>query len=128
MTAREYVAAVQWVHRWSRRLMTWWRPLDGSPGFDLLVTPVLNGTPRPLGWVSDPEYGLERLLAMLQYTSQCNLSGQPAVSLPLHWTPDDLPVGVHFVADYGREDVLIRVAAQVEAAQPWAQRRPTVFA
>jgi amidase len=128
MTAREYLAAVQWVHRWSRRLMQWWRPADGSPGFDLLVTPVLNGTPPLLGWVSDPDYGVERLLAMQQYTSQCNLSGQPAVSLPLHWTPDDLPVGVHFVADYGREDVLIRVAAQVEAAQPWAQRRPAVFA
>jgi amidase len=65
---------------------------------------------------------------MLQYTAQFNITGQPAVSLPLHWTPDGLPVGVQFVADFGREDLLVRLAAQLENAAPWAARRPPVHA
>lgn len=57
-----------------------------------------------------------------------SVSMSRAISLPLHWTPDGLPVGVQLVAAYGREDVLIRVAAQLEAAQPWADRWPGVSA
>ena len=59
------------------------------------------------------------------YTPAFNTSGQPAISLPLHWTDDGLPVGIQLVAGYGREDVLIRVAAQLELARPWAHRHPT---
>ena len=54
------------------------------------------------------------------------MSGQPAISLPLHWNDAGLPIGVQLVAAYGREDVLVRVAAQLEAAHPWADRRPPV--
>jgi amidase len=57
-----------------------------------------------------------------------NATGQPAMSMPLSWNHDDLPIGVHFVAGYGREDVLIRLAAQLEAACPWVDRRPPVHA
>jgi amidase len=128
MTAAAYLDAVQWLHAWTRRLVEWWIPLDASDGFDLLVTPVLNGPPPPLGWLTDPDEGTPRLLGMLQYTAQLNLSGQPAVSLPLHWTADGLPIGVQFVAGPGREDVLIRLATQIEAAQPWSERRPPVHA
>jgi amidase len=55
-----------------------------------------------------------------------NATGQPAISLPLHWSADGLPVGAQLVAPYGREDVLIRVAAQLEEAEPWAERWPAL--
>ena len=58
------------------------------------------------------------------FTPQFNASGQPAINLPLHWNDAGLPIGVQLVAAYGREDLLIRVAAQLEAAAPWAHRRP----
>ena len=62
------------------------------------------------------------------FTAIFNATGQPAISLPLHWTEDGLPIGVQLVAPFGREDLLIRVAAQLERARPWADRRPPVFA
>ena len=62
------------------------------------------------------------------FTAGFNTSGQPAISLPLSWNADGLPIGVQLVADYGREDLLIRVASQLEQARPWAERRPPVSA
>ena len=62
------------------------------------------------------------------FTSAFNLTGQPAISLPLHWTPDGLPVGVQLVAAYGREDLLLRVAAQLEQAAPWVGLLPGLHA
>jgi amidase len=124
VSAPEYVDAEAWIQRWCRRVVEWWHPLDGSDGFDVLVSPVLNGPPPPIGSLSEPKVGTKRLFAMLQYTSQFNLTGQPAVSLPLHWTPDGLPVGVQLVGGFGREDVLVRLASQLEQAMPWRDRRP----
>jgi amidase len=122
--ASDYLASKVWLQRWCRRVLEWWHPVDGSPGFDILVTPVLNGPPPRLGWLSDPDTATERMMSLLQYTSQFNVTGQPAVSLPLHWTAGGLPVGVQLVGGFAREDVLIQLAAQLEAAQPWADRRP----
>jgi amidase len=128
LSAPEYIATEVWLQQWCRRVVEWWHPVDGSAGFDILLSPVLNGPPPPLGHLSDPEHSLERILAMLQYTAQFNLTGQPAISLPLHWTASGLPVGVQFVGGFTREDVLLRLAAQIEAAQPWADRHPAVHA
>jgi amidase len=127
VSAADYLQAVRLQHAWTREVMRWWHPADGSAGFDLLLTPVITTPPPPLGYLSGPD-GATRVRELLQFTAQFNVTGQPAISLPLHWTADGLPVGVQLVAAYGREDMLVRVAAQLEAAAPWADRRPPVFA
>jgi amidase len=124
LTAPQYLASEHWLQQYSRRMAGWWE-VDGH---DLLVTPVLAAPPPPLGWLTDPEHGLSRVTGLLQYTAQFNVTGQPAVSLPLHWSADGLPVGVQLVAAYAREDLLLRVAAQLEEAAPWVDRRPPVSA
>ena len=67
---------------------------------------------------------MKRAARFVPFTPPLNMSGQPAISLPLHWNADGLPIGVQLVAAYGREDVLIRVAAQLEAAQPVGRPPP----
>lgn len=121
LTAPEYVRTVNWMHAYTRRLASWWH----DEGWDVLVTPVLNGVPPPIGWLSDPDQGAARVAALLQYTSQWNVTGQPAVSLPLAESAAGLPVGVQLVAGAGREDVLVRLGTQLEAAAPWAGRHPS---
>ncbi len=76
--------------------------------------------------VDDPMATMPRMGNYAMFTSLFNITGQPAISLPLHWAPDGLPIGVQLVAAYGREDVLIRIASQIEQARPWADRRPPV--
>ena len=102
----------------------------GPTGWDLLLTPTLAELPPTLGtFVNDPDdpmAPMSRAGAFVPFTPAFNTSGQPAISLPLHWTADGLPVGVQLVAAYGREDVLLRVAAQLEQASPWAHRHPPV--
>jgi amidase len=109
----------------------WWTPLeDDRQGFDLLVTPTVGAPPPELGWFTgagSEEEG-KRISSFIPYTAQFNVTGQPAISLPLHVTDGGLPVGVQLVAPYGREDLLVRVAAALEQAAPWADRRPAVAA
>jgi len=124
-TAPTYVAAVALNHAHGRRLAAWW---DG--GFDLLCTPTCAQPPPPLGhFAAPPENPLAGYLRAAPYgafTMHFNVSGQPAISLPLHWTADGLPVGVQLVAPYAREDMLLEVAAELEEAVPWRGRRATV--
>lgn len=123
LSASGYVSSLAWLQRFERRMSSWW----AEDGFDLLVTPVLAGPPPPLGWLTEPGRSGPRTARFVQYVRQYNATGQPAISLPLHWTPDGLPVGVQLIARYGREDVLIRVAAQLERAHPWSHRRPSLY-
>ena len=59
-------------------------------------------------------------------SSDLNTTGQPAISVPIHWNDAGIPIGIQLVAAYGREDLLIRLAAQLEAASPWAHRHPNI--
>jgi amidase len=122
LTAVEYVRARNGIGSWARRVAAWWN------GRDLLLTPTVAAPPPELGWFTagGPDDERRRIGAFGPYTAPFNLTGQPAVSLPLHWTPDGLPVGVQLVAAYGREDLLVRIASQLEQARPWADRHPAV--
>ncbi len=124
----EYLAACDWFNEFSRSAARWW-----SDGFDILVTPTLAEPPPKLGIFktrpgeSARDVGI-RLNEVSPFTAPWNIAGQPAISLPLHTTPEGLPVGVQLVAAYGREDLLLELAAQIEQAAPWSERRPAVHA
>ena len=125
LSATQYLEQVEAVHAWSRELQCWWE------GYDVLVTPTAAAPPPPIGeFAPDAEpsklgRGMGELCA---FTAPFNATGQPALSLPLHLTEGGLPVGVQFVAAYGREDVLIRLGSQIERARPWSERLPPVHA
>jgi amidase len=101
-------------------------------GFDLLLTPTMGEPPPPLGTFDDsgpdPMVAFERAFLAGCFTAAFNATGQPAISLPLSWSEDGLPIGVQLVAPLGREDVLLRVASQLEQAVPWADRTAPTFA
>jgi amidase len=124
LSAAAYLQSRAWLGMWARRMAEWWT------GHDLLLSPTLGAPPPVLGWftAAGPAEEGARIASFIPYTAQFNLTGQPAISLPLHWTPGGLPVGVQLTAAYGREDILVRIASQLEQAAPWADRHPPVHA
>lgn len=98
--------------------------------YDVWLTPTLGEPPVPLGSFDSPPdnplQGLFRSATFVPFTPICNVTGQPAMSVPLFWNADGLPVGTHFIGRFGDEATLFRLAAQLEAARPWAGRRPPV--
>ncbi len=120
----DYARAMAASARLSRSLGSWWQQ------HDILVTPTLGQLPPEIGELTPPAgepFSTQGKTALLvPFTTQFNVSGQPAISLPLHTSRGGLPVGVQLVAAYGREDLLFQVAAQLEQAAPWCQRRPVL--
>ncbi|GAA4726579.1 amidase [Nocardioides endophyticus] len=95
--------------------------------YDAVLTPTLATPPVLLGALrddADPQADFDAQKAFTPWTSAWNVTGMPAISLPLHWTPDGLPVGVMLAARPAEEELLVALAAQVETAAPWADRRP----
>ena len=96
--------------------------------FDVWLTPVTAEPPPRLGAFDAPSENpllpLLRAAAYVPFTPLANLTGQPAMSVPLAWNGEGLPVGSHFLGRYGDEATLLRLAAQLEEARPWAGRRP----
>jgi amidase len=95
--------------------------------YDAVLTPTLARPPAPVGALrndEDPAADFRAQKEFTPWTSAWNVTGMPAVSLPLHWTPDGLPVGVMLAARPAEEGLLLALSAQVEAAAPWAARRP----
>jgi amidase len=107
-----------------RAVHQWW-----ANGWDILLTPTMAAPPALIGEMAqDPESPFAPFAAAAPFavfTSPFNVTGQPAISLPMHTSADGLPIGVQLVGAYGREELLISVAAQLEAAAPWADRHPT---
>ena len=121
VTGIQLVEAVDRLARWSRHVAA------ATSAFDVVLTPTMAILPPELGRLSgdtalaDMGAGLS---GMTSFAVPFDVSGQPAISLPLSWAPNGLPIGVQLVAQYGREDVLFRLASQLEEAQPWADRHP----
>ena len=123
----DYLRALEWINEWVRRVARWW-----TTGFDLLLTPTAWEPPATLASmvpVPDQPHELGRKIRRhVFFTRPFNITGQPAISLPQHWTPEGLLVGIQLVAAMGREDLLIQVASQLEQARPWIDRRPPTYA
>jgi amidase len=105
--------AVQRLTAGVMRVPEWW-----ATGYDLLVTPTMQQQPPQIAGLTLDQQGPIFGLFAMPYS----ISGQPAISLPLHWNAENLPIGIQIVADYGRDDLLIQIAAQLEEAQPWMPR------
>ncbi len=125
LTAVDYATAqaAGWAFR--RALQQWW-----ADGWDLLLTPTLAEPPPPLtefeNSPEDPTAPMVRGGRFAAFTPPFNMSGQPAINLPLHRNAEGIPIGIQLVAAYGREDILIRIAAQLESAHPWSLHHPQV--
>jgi amidase len=121
VTADEYIRSVQTFHRTGRQLGVFFEK------HDVLLSTTIARTHLPLGTVrmdGTLEAFDQQVAPMTAFTAVCNATGVPAMSVPLDWTDDGLPIGMHFVARYGAEETLYSLAAQLEQARPWRNRRP----
>jgi Asp-tRNA(Asn)/Glu-tRNA(Gln) amidotransferase A subunit family amidase len=125
IAAADYVRATQAAHRLGRQMAAF------HARWDVLLTPGLATRPVKLGWIDmmmeDVDEYWRRVFAFSPFTVWFNLTGQPAIMLPLGQPADGYPVGVQVVARYGDEATLFRLAAQLEAARPWFGRRPPLL-
>ncbi len=122
ITGPTYVQSVNRLHGISREIAAFFR------NYDVLLTPALAEPPVKLGVIDMMSESLDayrdRLWRFTPFTYAFNVTGQPAMSVPLAWSEAGLPLGVQFVGRYGDEATLFRLAAQLETARPWAARRP----
>ena len=132
-SAEQFLGALSTLQLLARRVLT------ATQDYDAVLTPTLAMPPQPPQWFfgdGDPadrrgpdfEAELARQTAFTPYTGICNVTGQPAASLPLWWTADGLPVGVALAGRPAGEARLLSLCAQIEAARPWADRRPSPIA
>jgi amidase len=124
MSAPDYIRNLQVLHRETRHIAQFFTR------HDIWLTPTLATPPPPIGYFdansSDVENWLAKLLAFIPYTYLFNITGQPAMSVPLGQTKDCLPIGCHFAARYGEEELLFSLAGQLEQAAPWKNNRPSM--
>jgi amidase len=119
----EYIEAIAAVHAAGRKMGMF------LTSYDVILSTTLAGPPPKLGYFDqngDVQTFAERVTEYLSVTPLHNATGTPAMSVPLHWTADGLPVGVHFAGRYGEEATLLALAAELETAQPWFDRVPAL--
>ncbi len=128
VSALDYIVDLQWFQAMTRAFGRWFV----ERRYDVWLTPTLGLPPPPLGHFDAERLGgaavLDRFIEFLPFTPFANMTGQPAISLPLFWNQDGLPVGVQFAGRFGDEPTLFQLAGQLEQAEPWAHRRPPVCA
>jgi amidase len=127
LTATELLGAMDYLRRLSRTILEFWTD------HDVLITPTLAKPPIEIGALrpAEGEPPIQMLMnsaGWVPFTPVFNVTGQPAISLPLHQSQDGLPIGVQFVGAPAAEELLLSLAAQLERARPWADRRPPLFA
>jgi len=123
VTGVEYAEAIAATHATGRKMAAF------LTSYDVILSTVVAAPPPPLGYFDmngDVATFTERVTEYLGVTPVHNATGTPAMSVPLHWTGDGLPVGVHFAGRYGEESTLLQLAAQLETAQPWFGRVPAL--
>jgi amidase len=121
-SSAEFARSLDHLQTSSRRVVSFWRDVD------VVVTPTLALPPVPIGWqhegATSARGQLRRNGFFTPFTAIVNVTGQPAMSVPLHWSADGLPIGVHVIGPPAGEGILLRLAAQLEEARPWHDRRP----
>lgn len=125
-SASDYLLAVNVLQRTAREFARFFG------NHVVWLTPTLAEPPLPLSsfgsTTQDPLAGWNRMAFFSPFTPVCNFTGQPAMSVPLFWSAEGLPIGTHFIGRFGDEGTLFRLAAQLEEARPWSNRRPPVSA
>ena len=123
-TSADYYLAVKHLHSVSRHMARF------HETFDALLTPTLSTPPLPLTDFDYSERGADRYLfhfwSIAAFMPLANASGQPAMTVPLHWNDEGLPIGSQFIARFGAEDLLLQLGAQLERATPWFNRIPAI--
>jgi len=127
VTAADYLLAIEDLQAFGRGVAAFLTDVD------VWLTPTLSSPPLPIGEIvstpDEPMRALERGGSTVAYAGViANITGNPAMSVPLWWNAEDLPIGVHFLGRFGDEATLLRLAGQLEAARPWAGRVPAVHA
>ncbi|MBL8583282.1 MAG: amidase [Rhizobiaceae bacterium] len=127
LSGADYLEAVGKIHAYGREMAAFFER------YDMMLTPMLAEPPAVIGRFNhatedyvDYRLGPSRVFAYSPFAAAFNASGQPAVSLPLHWTPDGLPIGVQIAARFGADELLMALSARIEEARPWFGRRPPV--
>ena len=122
-SAADYARAVARLQAVARRIVAFWQE------FDVVLTPTLALPPVPIGWQDEVEGAIEQLLrntVFTPFTAIANMTGLPAISLPLHWSSEGLPIGVQAIGPPAGDALLLQLAAQIEEARPWAELRPPI--
>src|SRR4051812_46521112 len=127
VSAADWLMAIEETQRFSRRVARFFDDVD------LFLTPTMSAPPLPIGVMlstaDDPWRSMEMSAPTVRYAGVvANITGSPAMSVPLHWSDDGMPIGAHFLAPCGDKATLLRLAALWGGAQPWARLLPPVHA
>jgi amidase len=127
VTAANYLQAIETTQLFTRTVAAF------LTSYDAFLTPTMSAPPAPIGWITstpeEPYRAVERGGPTIAYAGVvANVTGNPAMSVPMTWNEDGLPIGVHVLGRFGDEATLIKLASQIEAARPWADRLPPIHA